>query len=237
MSSNDDYYKFLDVPPTASHEEIRSAFRQMALKYHPDRNKDPWAETIFKQINEAYQVLGNREKRAAYDAARRADAIRAEESQRAARQRQYYEQGSSRSGSGYEGRGPRSSGVIICPICGLTNHQGSKFCSNCGRELEQDAYARHGGPEPNSFHEAGSATPLIPNYLVKAILATLICFWPAGLVSIVFAARVNGKIKDGDIKGALRCSRNAKIWAWVAFGLGIPFFSFSVLGIIIALAE
>ena len=53
MPNNDDYYKFLDVPPTASLEEIRSAFRRMALKYHPDKNKnkDPWAETIFMQIN------------------------------------------------------------------------------------------------------------------------------------------------------------------------------------------
>ena len=82
MATTDDYYKFLDVPPTASHEEIRSAFRQMALKYHPDRNKDPWAEIIFKQINEAYQVLGNPKKRAAYDAERRAEAQRAEERQR-----------------------------------------------------------------------------------------------------------------------------------------------------------
>ena len=82
MSSNDDYYKFLDVPPTASLEEIRSVFRRMAFKYHPDRNKDPWAETIFMQINEAYQVLGNPKKRAAYDAERRAEAQRAEERQR-----------------------------------------------------------------------------------------------------------------------------------------------------------
>ena len=47
-----------------------------------DKNKDPWAETIFKQIIEAYQVLGNPKKRAAYDAERRAEAQRAEERQR-----------------------------------------------------------------------------------------------------------------------------------------------------------
>lgn len=62
-----DYYEVLGVPRTASEEEIRKAFRRLALRYHPDRNKSPEAEERFKEINEAYQVLSDPEKRARYD--------------------------------------------------------------------------------------------------------------------------------------------------------------------------
>lgn len=237
MASNDDYYTFLDVPPTASQEEIRSAFRRMAFKYHPDHNKDPWAETIFKQINEAYQVLGNPSSRTAYDAERRARAQRAEEAQRAARERQHYRESSGARGSGYERRSYGGSDVIICPHCGQPNYSSNNFCSNCRSGLGRDAYGQRGGPGPSSSdYKAGPAVSAISNHLGKAILATLFCFWPAGIVSIVFAAQVNGRIRRGDIQGALRFSRRAKIWACVAFALGIPFFSFSALGIITGLA-
>lgn len=59
-----DYYKILEVDKTASQDEIKAAFRRLAMKYHPDRGGN--AEK-FKEINEAYQVLSNSEKRAQYD--------------------------------------------------------------------------------------------------------------------------------------------------------------------------
>jgi molecular chaperone DnaJ len=62
-----DYYEILGVPRDASEEEIRKAFRRLALDYHPDRNKSPGAEERFKEINEAYQVLSDPQKRAQYD--------------------------------------------------------------------------------------------------------------------------------------------------------------------------
>ncbi|MBN2033765.1 MAG: DnaJ domain-containing protein [Deltaproteobacteria bacterium] len=63
-----DYYQILEVPRTASQEEIKKSFRKLAMKYHPDRNKDDKnAETRFKEINEAYAVLSNPEKRKQYD--------------------------------------------------------------------------------------------------------------------------------------------------------------------------
>ena len=62
-----DYYEVLGVPRDASVEEIKRAFRRLAMKYHPDRNKSPDAEAKFKEINEAYQVLSDPQKRAAYD--------------------------------------------------------------------------------------------------------------------------------------------------------------------------
>lgn len=63
-----DYYRELGVSKDATAEEIRSAFRRLALQYHPDRNPgDKFAEQRFKRIAEAYDVLSDAEKRAAYD--------------------------------------------------------------------------------------------------------------------------------------------------------------------------
>ena len=65
--SNRDYYDVLGVGRNASDDEIKAAFRKLARQYHPDVNKDPGAEEKFKEINEAYGVLSDREKRARYD--------------------------------------------------------------------------------------------------------------------------------------------------------------------------
>ncbi len=62
-----DYYEVLGVSRNASEDDLKSAFRGLARKYHPDVSEDPDAEEKFKEINEAYAVLSDREKRAAYD--------------------------------------------------------------------------------------------------------------------------------------------------------------------------
>ena len=63
-----DYYKILGVERNASEEDIRKAYRKLAMQYHPDRNpNDKQAEERFKEINEAYQVLNDPEKRSVYD--------------------------------------------------------------------------------------------------------------------------------------------------------------------------
>ncbi|MEM2760234.1 MAG: molecular chaperone DnaJ [Nitrososphaerales archaeon] len=65
--SQRDYYDILGVPRNAGKDEIKQAYRKLALKYHPDRNKSPDAEEKFKEISEAYAILSDDEKRRVYD--------------------------------------------------------------------------------------------------------------------------------------------------------------------------
>jgi len=67
MATKRDYYEVLGVSKTASEDEIKKAYRKLAMKYHPDHNKEPGAEEKFKEINEAQSVLLDAQKRAAYD--------------------------------------------------------------------------------------------------------------------------------------------------------------------------
>ena len=64
-----DYYQILGVPRNATNEQIKKAYRKLAMQYHPDRNpgKEEWANEKFKDINEAFGVLGDPEKRGQYD--------------------------------------------------------------------------------------------------------------------------------------------------------------------------
>jgi len=62
-----DYYEILGLSRSASPEEIKRAFRQLAREHHPDVNQDPEAAERFKEINEAYQILSDPERRSLYD--------------------------------------------------------------------------------------------------------------------------------------------------------------------------
>jgi molecular chaperone DnaJ len=67
MTEKRDYYKVLGLERSATSDDIRTAYRRLAKTYHPDVNKEPGAEERFKEINEAYAVLSDEERRAAYD--------------------------------------------------------------------------------------------------------------------------------------------------------------------------
>lgn len=95
---------------------------------------------------------------------------------------------------------------MYCTKCGAFNEDHAVNCAKCGSQLQQ-------------FSQ--QAAVKIPNYLVPAILVTLLCCVPFGIPAIVFAAQVNGRISAGDIEGAKDKSRKALTWCWVSFGSGL----------------
>lgn len=62
-----DFYKILGITPESNEDEIKKAYRKLALKFHPDKNSDADAEDRFKEIAEAYEVLNDPQKRSVYD--------------------------------------------------------------------------------------------------------------------------------------------------------------------------
>ena len=67
MAEKRDYYEILGVQRNASKDEIKDAYRKLAMQFHPDRNKETGAEEKFKEISEAYAVLSDDQKRQQYD--------------------------------------------------------------------------------------------------------------------------------------------------------------------------
>src|SRR5258708_24531995 len=76
MATNKDYYAVLGVSACATQDEIKKQYRKLAAKHHPDKNQgDPKAADRFKEISEAYQVIGDEEKRKQYDQMRQLGAF------------------------------------------------------------------------------------------------------------------------------------------------------------------
>jgi hypothetical protein len=96
---------------------------------------------------------------------------------------------------------------MYCTSCGTWNQDDAIHCSNCGN------------PMPAAY--AANVPATISTHLLEAILVTLCCCMPFGIVAIVFATQVSSKLQAGDIQGALQASKNAKTWAWVGFGAGL----------------
>ncbi len=110
---------------------------------------------------------------------------------------------------------------MYCPKCGTQNADNATQCVKCGEVLQPAAAAPPpSSPQPNPPF---SQQPVqhVPNYLVFAILVTIFCCLPFGIVSIIYAAQVNGKLAAGDYQGARDSSNKAKMWCWIAFGVGI----------------
>src|SRR5687768_2527526 len=115
--------------------------------------------------------------------------------------------------------------MVNCPNCGTSNLDNAAICINCGRSLAPGAAQSSYTPPPASpSYGAGAGVPAgapIPNYLVQSILVTLCCCLPLGIVAIIFSAQVNSKLAQGDVAGAMEASRKAKMFCWIALGLGL----------------
>ncbi len=107
---------------------------------------------------------------------------------------------------------------MYCANCGANNDDRARYCEKCGNSMAGTASSAGGSGAAGSPH---ATRENVPNYLVQAILVTIFCCLPFGIVSIVYAAQVNGKVAAGDIAGARRAPSSAKTWAWVSFGVGL----------------
>jgi len=96
---------------------------------------------------------------------------------------------------------------MFCTSCGQQLSPGMNLCPNCGAEVITPI--------------AAVQMPGMQSYLVQAILVTLCCCMPFGIVAIVYAAQVSSKLAAGDTAGAQAAADNAKLWSWVAFGCGL----------------
>jgi hypothetical protein len=68
---------------------------------------------------------------------------------------------------------------------------------------------------------SSSASANVPNYLIPAIVVTLLCCLPTGVASIIFATQVNAKIAAGDMEGAMASSKKAKLWMFISIGAAV----------------
>jgi hypothetical protein len=93
---------------------------------------------------------------------------------------------------------------MYCTNCGAPRPPNATACANCGTPVQ---YFPPQAP--------------VNNYLVPAILVTLCCCLPGGVVAIIYAAQVNSKLVAGDVAGAMAASSNAKTWCWISAALGI----------------
>ena len=113
---------------------------------------------------------------------------------------------------------------VRCPTCGALSDVGASSCWACNASLAPGAGAGYVPPTH------------VPNHLVWAILVTLFCCVPFGIVSIVYASQVNGKLSMGDIEGAQEASGKAKMWALISLGsvfVLIPFWLvfYTIIGV------
>lgn len=115
----------------------------------------------------------------------------------------------------------------FCTQCGQPVEGDVRFCTNCGAPVPpapqpEPQYQQNYSPQPEPQPVTQQPVGIKPsNYLVWAILATIFCCLPFGIVGIVFAAKVNDLWNSGQYQASLEASRKAKTWTLIAIGVGI----------------
>ena len=111
-----------------------------------------------------------------------------------------------------------------CEYCGATIPPNATNCPSCGATITQPVVASQAvSPafQPQNLSGQPVNIPQIPNHLVGAILTTVFCCIPFGIVAIINAANVNSKLAAGDVNGAKMASEKANTWMKVAFWVGL----------------
>jgi len=105
----------------------------------------------------------------------------------------------------------------FCPQCGFSNADDAMVCAQCGRNLRPATSAPPLQATGVVMPPGGAAV----NYLVYAILTTVVCCPATGIPAIIYASQVNTKLQLGDVAGAQTASNNAKMWCWISLALGL----------------
>ncbi len=102
---------------------------------------------------------------------------------------------------------------MYCTQCGFELPAGAAHCPSCGKPP-----ASLLAPSASADRATGTGGIKPQTYLIFAILTTIFCCWPLGVVALVYAAQVDSKYYQGDLQTASRYSNNAKLWCWLSFG-------------------
>lgn len=127
--------------------------------------------------------------------------------------------------------------MSFCPKCGAQVADGTTFCPNCGYKLsEAQPVSTPSQSQPQSQPQPTTPNhkPCPDNYLVYAILTTLFCCLPFGIVGIVKASQVSAKYQAGDYEGAVQASADAKKWSQIALICGIVWVALYFIIVVIA---
>ena len=104
-----------------------------------------------------------------------------------------------------------------CSRCGTELAPGAAFCPACGNQV---SYAGPQMQQPQMQQPQMQQPIQINTWMVPSILATIFCCLPFGIVSIVYASKANGALGAGDFQQAQENADKAKLWFWLAFGIG-----------------
>lgn len=114
---------------------------------------------------------------------------------------------------------------MFCPKCGAQNEDNVYHCANCGSPMQAQPQAAGMPPPPPPEYagqQQGYAPPKPNNWLIPAILTTVLCgCLPLGIVAIVFAVQVDNKYNAGDYEGAQSAASKAKIFTLISFFLAL----------------
>lgn len=114
---------------------------------------------------------------------------------------------------------------MFCRSCGQTLTPGAAQCPQCGAPQSPPSAVPPG-------YNPGPSYVKVSSHLVPAILTTVFCCLPTGIVAIVYAAQVDSKARAGDLAGAESASGKAMLWIWISLGLGLVG---TILGIVVSM--